>query len=172
MKNIFKIVVLVLFVLVTLISCSESKSSAPDPEGVISIVPSVLETTIDDTFLLSIEVKDITKLFACSFELQFDDDIIDFVPNSNVAGTFWDNTEVLTFSMKEDNKVSVSVGYFQTGNLNGKSGNGELISFSFNGKLIGSTDIVIKNLEMIDENGNEIPYFEKVTKIPTTITVK
>ncbi len=151
---------ILIIILIILTACSE-ESTEPQTNLKLKISPSEQTITINDSATFSVEIENVTDLFAVSAEITFDSTMIELSKNPVTKGEFW-NKETLLENINESDCLNICIGLTQTENDDGIDGNGTLFYFTLNGINIGESAITIGNLQLINENGGQVLGFDNI----------
>ena len=135
------------------------------------ISPTENLVNIDEEITLSVQVENVSALFAFSAEIVFDNSIAELVQDAVTVGGFWDS-DLLEVSIEEDDRLNITISLQQTANEDGIDGSGELFTFRMKGIAIGESNLNFENLQIIDENGAAIPNFDEMDIIGGILTVE
>lgn len=139
-----------------MLSCS-SDSTEPQSEDLILKFSPAEQTVPENTEAeYTVMLENVEGLFAFSAEIVFNNSIAELVEESVVLGNIW-SSEVVGLNVVEDDRLSITVSLQQTPDTDGIDGDGELFSFSIIGYTIGQTSLAFEQLQLIDENGDDIP---------------
>lgn len=165
------IFVLLILTMLLLLSCSSS-STEPDA-GDLSLQFSPAEQIVpaDTAADYAITIENAEGLFAFSTEIVFNNTIAELVQDAVVIGDFW-NAETVELNVLEEDRLSIAISLQQTPENNGIDGDGELFSFSILGSTIGQTTLTFEELQLLDENGNDIPNFNNIEIINGNLIVE
>lgn len=142
-------------------SCSKS-STEPETNLVLSIAPYEQTVGIDIETTFSVEIENITDLFAFSCEIVFDSTNVNLPENPVIVGSFW-STDYISISVNDDDRLNVAIGLVQTFGDDGLDGTGVLFSFKVKGIQIGTSDLTFENLSLINEEGDPVDGFDDLT---------
>ncbi|UCF05502.1 MAG: hypothetical protein JSV33_00250 [bacterium] len=155
---------------VLLVGCSDT--GGPSRKLSMRIDPAQCSISMDDEIILAAKIVSAKKLFAASFDIEFDNDIIDVedvtVPASCILGS---DCTICSFNETEHG-ISVGIGRIQTPEDDNVSGSGTLVEIHIRAKANGSTTVSFQNVHIIDEAGNPIPRMEKLQTKHATVTVQ
>ena len=142
-------------------SCSKS-STEPETNLVLSIAPYEQTVGIDIEATFSVEIENITGLFAFSCEIVFDSTIV-ILPESHITiGSFWP-VDCISTSMNDDDRLNVAIGLVQTPGDDGLDGSGTLFNFKVKGVQIGTSALTFENLSLINEEGGPVAGLDDIT---------
>ena len=121
-----RLAILILILPVLFFSCSQS-STEPETTLIFSMTPSEQTVGIDIETTFSVEIENITDLFAFSCEIVFDNAIV-ILPESPITiGSFW-SVDYISTSMNDDDRLNVAIGLVQTPGDDGLDGSGTLFN--------------------------------------------
>ena len=153
--------ILILIFLLVFFSCSKS-STEPETNMVLSIAPYEQTVGIDLETTFSVEIQNITGLFAFSCEIVFDSTNVSLPENPIIVGSFW-SADYISTSINGDDRLNVAIGLVQTSGNDGLDGAGVLFNFKVKGIQIGTSDLTFENLSLINEEGNAVDGFDNIT---------
>ena len=136
-------------------------------DATLTLEPSSEQINLGDEFTLDVQISDIEGLFGASIDIQYDENILDYVGVS--TGDFM-GEDVLIFDMKGDNIVSVAV-TMKAGAI-AATGSGVIASLTFIAKAKGAPQMSFRmdTLSLLTADGaaiSVIPEDESVTIIDT-----
>ena len=156
-----------IFVLTIILSNCGRKNGETNPELYFS--NSEYSTSVDNYILITLKISDVQNLFASSMVIEYDTTIVEYNEGSLEVGNFWSGN--LVEMEKEDGAgLSVCVGLKQSTGSDGITGSGDLFSFQLKGKSVNETALEIKNVNLINEDGNYIKNFDDL-EIKNSIVV-
>jgi len=138
-------------------------------ELLISPYESVI--SIDEELEVSIQVENVSDLFAFSAEIVFDNSIIEPVPDMLTIGSIWGN-DVVELIVLENGRINVAISLQQTPGIDEINGNEELLTFRVIGLQAGSSSLSFENVQMLDENGETISNFDDLEITNGEITIE
>jgi len=155
------ILVLFSFTLLIMLSCS-SDSTEPQSEDMILKFSPAEQTAPENTEVeYSVLVENIQGLFAFSAEIAFNNSVAELVQDAVVIGDIW-NSETVEMNVVEEDRLSITISLQQSPDVDSIDGDGALFSFSIIGNTIGQTSLEFEELQLIDENGNDIPNLDDI----------
>jgi hypothetical protein len=129
----------------------------------ISVQPASVNKSVGETFSLDIRISDVTDLYAFQFDIEFDPSILS--ATSITDGEFLPIADSLGFFTLGINNVVGSIGYITntlTGTIPGVSNSGVLASIDFKAIGIGTSDVSLSNVMLLDSSLNEITTTESL----------
>ena len=156
-----RLTILILIFPILIFSCSKS-STEPETNLIISITPSEQTVGIDIEAIFSVEIENITDLFAFSCEIVFDSMLVTLPENPVTIGSFW-SADYISTSVNEDDRLNIAIGLEQTSVDDGLDGDGVLFNFKIKGIQIGESDLTIEKLSLINEEGDPVEMFDDIT---------
>lgn len=158
MKKILLIVAIAL-----IFGCDDNGTEPKNENLTLSISPSETTMLVDNTISLEVQIENVSNLFAVSMEIVFDEDLLSLPDNPTTIGDFWsDNTVDLTIN--DPDRLNITIGLQKSSEIDGLNGSGTLFAFELTALTIGEADILIRNLHLLDENGNNVTNFEEIVK--------
>jgi hypothetical protein len=152
---------LIIILPILIFSCSKS-STEPETNLILSITPSEQTVGIEIEATFSVDIENVTDLFAFSCEIVFDSTKITLPESSVTIGSFWSEDYIST-SVNEDDRLNIAVGLEQTSGNDGLDGDGVLVNFKVKGIQIGESDLTIEKLSLINEEGDPVEGFDDIT---------
>jgi len=149
-----KIIILGIMIF-TLCSCSNSSSDNETKEFNFGFENEVINLQTGDVHTLALNIENAENVFLLSFEINYNTDIIEFEQDSFSIGEFWIG-DTINFCKVDEEGLSVIIGLTQNNEVQGLSGEGEVMSIALAGLTPGNSDIVINNFCILDESGNQI----------------
>ena len=156
-----RLTILILIFPILIFSCSKS-STEPETNLIISITPSEQTVGIDIEVTFSVDIENVTDLFAFSCEIVFDSTKADLSENPVTIGSFW-SADYISTSVNEDDRLNIAIGLEQTSVDDGLDGDGVLFNFKIKGIQIGESDLTIEKLSLINEEGDPVEGFDDIT---------
>ena len=153
--------ILILIFPVLFFSCSQS-STEPETNLISSMTPSEQIVGIDIEATFSVEIENITDLFAFSCEIVFDSTIVILPENPVTIGSFW-SADYISTSVNDNDRLNVAIGLVQTSGDDGLDGTGVLFDFKVKGIQIGTSNLTFENLSLINEEGDPVDGFDDIT---------
>ena len=138
-----------------------------EPEGLPPTVSlSVLSSSIEvgDSVTLHVDVADIESFYAVSFEIMYDYDILEIDTESGVISYdqfTGDNFGPVVYF--DDGIVSFVLG--------GNNIDGEIFSVTIIGLQVGITSIELNNVNLIQEDGTDVPNYNLLKLENVTVEV-
>ena len=170
MKKLYHI--LTIFIVLLIAGC-EKEAVEPEPENLrLYLNPSSNNIAVGSLLELAVSIENVTELFAVSFEVTFDSSVVqidgvDFLGSSNILGS-----DLVSLYQLEENLISIGLGKKQTSGNDEVSGDGSLAILFLNGTGVGTTDLNIENVQLIDENGDLIPSFDELELGSSSVVVQ
>ncbi len=156
MKRLLLIVYVTLSILV--ISCSDN-CTEPDKENLkLFITPSEQTVTVNSEVTFSVQIENVSDLFAFSGEIVFDSTKVSIPDNPITEGEFWTG-DLISTSQNESDRLCIAIGLVQTEEEDGIDGEGILFSFKLIGFALGESDLTFDNLYIINEDGDLVEGF-------------
>ncbi len=133
------------------------------------IDPSAKEVWVGEQFPMEVKIENATKLYAASFDLQFDKTMLKAV--SAISGDFLGN-DVINMEMPDDGSVSIGVS-MKAGSV-GVDGSGTIAIVTFEAIGDGDTDISFNSetITLKDTNDSAIDGFNSLNVNPGNISVR
>lgn len=156
-----RLAILILIFPILIFSCSKS-STGPETNLILSITPSEQTVGINIEVTFSVDIENVTDLFAFSCEIVFDSTKVTLPENPVTVGSFWSAGYIST-SVNENDRLNVAIGLEQTSGDDGLDGDGVLFSFKVKGIQIGESDLTFENLSLINEEGNPVDGCDDIT---------
>ncbi len=156
-----RLAILILIFPVLFFSCSKS-STEPETDLILSITPSEQTVGIDIETTFSVEIENITDLFAFSCEIVFDSTKVTLPESAVTIGSFW-SADYISISVNDDDRLNVAIGLEQTSGDDGLDGTGVLFDFKIKGIQIGTSALTFENLSLINEEGDPVDEFDDIT---------
>ncbi len=153
--------ILILIFPILIFSCSKS-STGPETNLILSITPSEQTVGIDIEATFSIDIENVTDLFALSCEMVFDSIKVALPENPVTIGSFW-SADYISISVNEDDRLNIAIVLEQTSVNDGLAGDGILFNFKVKGIQIGESDLTIEKLSLINEEGDPVEGFDDIT---------
>jgi len=156
-----------------------SKSTAPSQDGgddqpdvnlTLRLDPGVQAIGVTDTLTFQLLVGEAQSLFGISAEISFADTVLCYPATIVTVGSMW-TAVPLSQVVEEPGRLNICLVLAQTSGVDGISGAGDLLSLRLGGLAAGTTDVVIENLQMLDENGNPIAGFGQIQVTNGNVTV-
>ena len=147
---------------VLVISCSDNGTEPDDEEGLnLLITPSEQTVTVNSEVTFSVQIENVSDLFAFSGEIVFDSTKVSIPDNPLTEGDFWTG-DLISTSENESDRLCIAIGLEQTEEEDGIDDDGILFSFKLIGISVGESDLTFENLYLIDENGDLIEGFDEI----------
>ena len=160
MKKLLLMMSLTLSILV--ISCSDNGTEPDDEEGLnLLITPSEQTVTVNSEVTFSVQIENVSDLFAFSGEIVFDSTKVSIPENPVTEGDFW-TSDLISTSQNEADRLCVTIGLVQTEEEDGIDGDGILFSFKLIGFAVGESDLTFENLYLIDEDSELVDNFNEI----------
>ncbi|MCK4654335.1 MAG: hypothetical protein KAU01_07815 [Candidatus Cloacimonetes bacterium] len=156
-----RLAILILIFPILIFSCSKS-STGPETNLILSITPSEQTVGINIEVTFSVDIENVTDLFAFSCEIVFDSTKVTLPENPVIVGSFW-SADYISTSVNDDDRLNVAIGLEQTSGDDGLDGDGVLFNFKVKGIQIGESDLTFENLSLINEEGNPVDGFDDIT---------
>lgn len=156
-----RLAILILIFPVLIFSCSKS-STGPETDLILSITPTEQTVEIDIEVTFSVDIKNVTDLFAFSCEIVFDSTKVTLPESSVTIGSFW-SADYISTSVNDDDRLNVAIGLEQTSGDDGLAGEGVLFNFKVKGIQIGESDLTFEKLTLINEEGDPVEGFDNIT---------
>lgn len=123
------------------------------------------------TFILDVDAQSVTDLYGVSFILEFPNDLLSFVRNSETEGTFLSENGAVDTDVQASLRKAgeVTVGISRLGEVPGASGSGMLLSLEFSRNGAGSGPMQMTDHDALDSFG-EVQI--DVTWVGGTVTVR
>jgi len=151
---------ILIIILIILTACSE-KSTEPQTNLKLKISPSEQTIAINELATFSVEIENVTDLFAVSAEITFESTMIELSENPVTKGEFWNGEPLLEY-INESDCLNICIGLIQTENDDGIDGDGILFYFTVKGIDAGENIFKIENLKLINENGGQVLGFDNI----------
>ena len=156
-----RLTILIIIFPVLFFSCSKC-STEPETNLILSITPSEQTVGIDTETTFSVEIENITDLFAFSCEIVFDSTKITLPESPVTIGSFW-TIDYISTSINEDDRLNIAIGLEQTSGDDGLDGDGVLFDFKVKGIQIGESVLTFEKLTLLNEGGDPVEGFDKIT---------
>jgi hypothetical protein len=159
-------VVYMLLIFALILGCSDDGDGILDKAKpvTIHISPGEIQGGMGTDFDIDIIMENASDVFSVSFELAFQDNIIEAQETAATKGDLFGNS-ALFFAKGEDGKVSVGVTLPQSGGEDAVNGSGTIATIHLTGLSVGSSPLTITNLEVVDENAQLIPKFDQIVVV-------
>ncbi len=156
-----------------ILSCSDS-SSEPEPDDTfyLGVTPAANTISVGSNAMLSVQINSVEGFFASSFDLLFDNTVVQVDTIQVSASGLLADYDPISFYDEIENGMSVSVGLTQTEEDDDLSGSGTLLVITFEGAAEGSTPIEFENVVIIDEQGEDNPDLDNLELRFSQITVE
>ena len=138
-----------------------------EPEALpptVSLSVSSSSILVGDSLTLHVDVADIESFYAVSFEIMYDYNILEIDMESGVLSYnqfTGDNFGPLVYT--DDGILSFVLG--------GNNINGKIFSATIIGLQVGITNIELNNVNLIQEDGTDVPNYNLLKLSPMEITV-
>ena len=143
---------------ILVISCSDN-GTEPDKENLkLFITPSEQTVTVNSEVTFSVQIENVSDLFAFSGEIVFDSTKVSIPDNPITEGEFWTG-DLISTSQNESDRLCIAIGLVQTEEEDGIDGEGILFSFKLIGFALGESDLTFDNLYIINEDGDLVEGF-------------
>ena len=159
MKRILFIIAILLAIFLN--SCANKNPNEPNQEEnqlKLYITPPNQSINLNEETNFEVKIDNVENLFALSMEITFDNDKISCNEDDVTISDSWGN-QAISEVIKENGKLNICIGLQQTAENDYLNGSFTLFSFKLKGISIGTSDIVIQNLRLIDENGEPVKNF-------------
>ncbi|MCK4312349.1 MAG: hypothetical protein KAW88_06415, partial [Candidatus Cloacimonetes bacterium] len=131
----------------------------PDKENLkLFITPSEQTVTVNSEVTFSVQIENVSDLFAFSGEIVFDSTKVSIPDNPITEGEFWTG-DLISTSQNESDRLCIAIGLVQTEEEDGIDGEGILFSFKLIGFALGESDLTFDNLYIINEDGDLVEGF-------------
>ena len=151
-----------------IISCSDTTS--PDDAN-YSFILNNNTMNVADSNAASLKFENIDDLFVFSAEMVYDPNMIEIEPEYFSIGSIWNNQEIYQWHFDSDSIFSMCIGLKQSDTEDIITGSGKVMSIEFVAKAIGNTDMELKNINVLDENGQTCEGFENIEDLTVNIEV-
>ena len=127
----------------------------------IKIVPSEIKTTVDEVFQLEIALQKVNELFGCSFVVEYDPDMLEYLEAVN-GGFLGDDV----LFMARSDSGHLSIGVTRKAGMGGVKGSGVVARTKFRALKPGDTEVkIVKDYDfaLSKEDGTNIDGFDGIT---------
>jgi len=155
-----RLAILIIIIPTLIFSCSKS-STEPETNLILSITPSEQTVGIDTEATFSVDIENVTDLFAFSCEIVFDSSKVTLPESPVTIGSFWSVDNIST-SVNEDDRLNIAIGLEQTSGDDGLDGDDVIFNFKVKGIQIGESDLTIEKLSLINEEGDPVEGFDDI----------
>lgn len=155
-----RLAILIFIFPVLFFSCSQN-STEPETNLISSMNPSEQTVGIDTEATFSVEIENITDLFAFSCEIVFDSTMVALPESPVTIGSFW-SADYISTSVNDDDRLNIAIGLIQTPGDDGLDGAGVLFNFKVKGIQIGTSALTFENLSLINEEGDPVDGFDEI----------
>jgi len=131
--------------------------SLANAQAVLSVDPSGQSVTAGSDFTVDVDISNVTNLYGYQFDLTFNPSVLEAVSSSE--GSFLSQGGATFFIPGTNDNVAGTV--FATADtlltaINGVSGSGQLVAFTFDALEAGTSSMSIVNETLLDSNLNVI----------------
>lgn len=128
--------------------------TAAGPAGANSIYLAQGTNTAANRFVLDVKASQVDDLYGVSFNLEFPDARLRWVPGGSQEGSFLSSSGSTDFIVEEDSPGVLIVGLSLLGDLAGSSGSGTLLSLEFEPVSSGSGPMTMTRHDAINSTGD------------------
>ena len=165
MINKYSIKLIIFFSLVIYIGCHKTGQGPLPPYPKVTLSASPTNVAIAETFILDVNVANIEHLFAISFQISFNPSILEIAMETGSINynTFTNENFGPVVLLDTFGVLSVALG--------GNDINGKIFSVTIQGKISGTTDIELKEINLIKEDGTNVSNINSLISSGVVITV-
>jgi hypothetical protein len=168
MKTLIKIMPLALVCI--FVGCGDNGTQVIR-EPLICLSPGEVSQRVGTTLYLTVEVRRVEDLFAVSFDLFYDTDVLELIDAQVSDSGLLEPSSAITFFESAEDGASVAVGRTQTPGDDDVSGDGTLLDLTFRSISAGTTTIQFSGIRIIDETGTESPCMESLEATGSTVKI-
>lgn len=128
--------------------------TAAGPAGSNSIYLAQGTNTAANRFVLDVKASQVDDLYGVSFNLEFPDARLRWVPGGSQEGSFLSSSGSTDFIVEEDSPGVLIVGLSLLGDVAGSSGSGTLLSLEFEPVSSGSGPMTMTRHDAINSTGD------------------
>ncbi|MGB5294234.1 MAG: cohesin domain-containing protein [Thermoanaerobaculia bacterium] len=128
--------------------------TAAGPAGANSIYLAPGTNTAANRFVLDVKASQVDDLYGVSFNLEFPDARLRWVPGGSQEGSFLSSSGSTDFIVEEDSPGVLIVGLSLLGDVAGSSGSGTLLSLEFEPVSSGSGPMTMTRHDAINSTGD------------------
>ena len=128
--------------------------TAAGPAGANSIYLAQGTNTAANRFVLDVKASQVDDLYGVSFNLEFPDARLRWVPGGSQEGSFLSSSGSTDFIVEEDSPGVLIVGLSLLGDVAGSSGSGTLLSLEFEPVSSGSGPMTMTRHDAINSTGD------------------
>lgn len=128
--------------------------TAAGPAGANSIYLAPGTNTAANRFVLDVKASQVDDLYGVSFNLEFPDARLRWVPGGSQEGSFLSSSGSTDFIVAEDSPGVLIVGLSLLGDVAGSSGSGTLLSIEFEPVSSGSGPMTMTRHDAINSTGD------------------
>jgi hypothetical protein len=128
--------------------------TADAPAGANSIYLAQGSSSVANRFKLDVKASQVTDLYGVSFNLEYPDARLRFLPGSTSEGTFLSSNGSTDLIVEEDSPGLIVVGLSLLGDVEGRDGSGTLLSLEFETLGAGSGPIQMKQHDAVNSTGD------------------
>ena len=112
-----------------------------------------------DTLVLEVRAKDVTDLYAVSFDLEYPDNRLDFDAGETEEGVWFGNKGKVDTSLEvlEEPNGTLVIGHSRLGQVSGRNGSGVLFTLVFTADSNGSGTFEITLNSAVSSKGENMP---------------
>lgn len=128
--------------------------TAAGPAGANSIYLAQGTNTASNRFVLDVKASQVDDLYGVSFNLEFPDARLRWVPGGSQEGSFLSSSGSTDFIVEEDSPGVLIVGLSLLGDVAGSSGSGTVLSLEFEPVSSGSGPMTMTRHDAINSTGD------------------
>ncbi len=121
----------------------------------IVVEPQTTKFAVGETTTFNVYINNAVRLYGADIVLRYDQDKMEYVPNSLKVGDTIAGLTVNTFTKVENGKIFI--GSSRSGDDNPYNGDGQLLQVAFTGKNPGGTGIYQDHIALVDSDDRPIP---------------
>ena len=144
------------FFLLLIASCDKEENIPVDTSLSVKLIASSYEIKSGDSVTVSVEVKNADSLFALSFELRYDPELLNIDPQADIVSTgnlFLNPFPAEPLILISDGQVSLGLG--EWGSIQ-KTVSGTACYMVFTALSKGTGALYVSSIDMIKKDGSEI----------------
>jgi hypothetical protein len=134
--------------------------TADAPAGANSIYLGQGSSSVATRFKLDVKASQVTDLYGVSFNLEYPEARLRFLPGSTSQGSFLSSNGSTDLIVEEDSPGLVVVGLSLLGDVEGRDGSGTLLSLEFEPVSAGSGSIQMKQHDAVNSTGDVMDQVE------------